>query len=358
MERIETGNPARLHFQDPIGWWVVLTIPFFGGLIALQGGMFLHFAADQRGSAGGLELVFGLIFLLLLAKVLWGGITSHLRRALEIDAQARTATTSWGLLVPMVPTTHDLSGAIALRSAMRVVDHGRYKEFFYDLFAVTPRGEIKLAQSKDALELGNLGEDVAAALKLDLLEIRNGDVVCLRRADEAGKHVLQLNAPPVLEALLEDAPPLETVRVDTNTKELSVSMDGSGAGSAAFVKMLALLYAGGLCILWSSGVASGACVAATILATILYGIFYFIFQPEWPSLHARPGNLEIRRRGMIFTSRKAYPVSTIRSIQAKGRLLTIDSSKGGESLVLTPAQTRERAWLRDAVLAALAQSPA
>ncbi|MCW8130870.1 MAG: hypothetical protein KIS92_11005 [Planctomycetota bacterium] len=358
MKRIETGNPARLHFQDRIGWWIVLTVPFFTAVIGFQAWMFVHFLAERPGSGGALEVLLGLVIMALLAKVVWKGIQCHVRRSLEIDAAARSATTSWGLLVPMAPTTHDLSGAIALYNALRVVDRGRYKEYFHELHAVTPTGQIKLAQSTDALELGNLSEDAAAALKLDLLEVRNGEVALLRRADEAGKHVLQIHTPPALERLLEAAPALADVTHDAGARELRVTGDGSSAALAVFVTLLSALYAAGMVLLWCSGAAVGACVGATVFATFFFGVLYFSLQPEWPSLHARPGVLEVRRRGLVFTHRKAYPVATIRAIQAKDRLLTIDSSLGGDALILSPEQARANAWLRDALLASLAQTPA
>lgn len=354
MERIETGDPQRLTFREPIGWWIVFTVPFFGGLSVLQVGMLVHGLSYMHGPVEGWQLLIGLLLLAFAVKVVWGGISCHLRRELGVDGRARTATTAWGLLVPVFHTTHDLSGAIALRSALRVVDHGRYKEFFNELYAVTATHEIKLAVTKEGLAFRNLCEDVAAVLKLDLVEVRQGIVVVLRRGDEAGKNVLEANTPPALEGLLEAAPALDAVRLDAASRTLRVEMDAPGRLGVAILKLLGVLVLLGVGAVWLSGAPSSAGVAASIFGTLFYGLIYLIAQPEWATVEARPGALEVLRKGLVFSSRKAYPVAAIRTIKTEGRLLQIDTREGLETLFLKPMQPAEGQWLRGAMLAMLA----
>ncbi|MBI3827973.1 MAG: hypothetical protein HY291_00555 [Planctomycetes bacterium] len=354
MKRIETGNAERIEYRESIGWGPLFVIPLMlGGLLFSSCLMFGSFGLMQNAH-GGIEVLVLLLVVAIQFRTLWYFTRLLVRRGLVLDRATGVATSSWGLLVPVFGTEHPLTGALALRAGSTTIVSGRARNTYDVLYLVKAGGEIELVRMETCHGFRNLCEDAAALLKLDVVSVESGEVKILRRAEEAGKNVMELHAAEALEDAFEKAPAAGGLQYQRTGNGIRLDLRSSGGVIFAiylFIAAAALLAFG--VFFFSEPIVWGKLIVAVFFGIPLL-ILYPVLKPERTFVEARAGMLEVVRKGLVFSSRKAYPAASIRTLEATERCLRVDAREGAECILHESLSAREREWVRKALLAGLA----
>lgn len=354
MDRKETGNPERLEFRESIGWGPLFVIPLMlAGTLFSSYLMFGTFGFLQNVH-GGIEVLMLLLLVGVQFRTIWYFTRLLVRRSLILDRASGVATSSWGLLVPMFNTEHRLDGALALRAGSITITSGRARQFFDVLYLVKAGGEIELARMEICHAFQNLCEDAAALLKLDVVAVENGEVKILRSAEEAGKSIMELHAAEALEDALAHAPADGGLQYQRTGNGIRLDLRSSGGVMFAIYLMITAtaLIAFGV-FFFSEPIVWGKLIVAVFFGLPL-AILFPVLAPERTLVETRDGTLEVVRKGLVFSSRKAYPAASIRTIIPSELCLRVDAREGAECILHESLTKREQEWIREALLAGLA----
>ena len=358
MKRIETANPERLSYREPVGWGVLFSLPLFLAGVGLALFLLKTFGPELARAPGWGTLVGGVIILFVGYKaatcaVEWFGCVG-----VTIDRGRGVVIPKGGFFLPLPLGSRPLKDFDALLIDVTVTIHYRngsetFRDYTFLLSLFGSGQRLRIGRGKEYARVRAMAEDVGRFLGLPVVDTASGEPVVLR-PETLG---LSLKEKARADRPREVPPPPVGLRSKFRVEGNRVVIELPGLAAMGclvvwFLLVLALL--GLLTYIFVDSKGNWAPVAmfggvGGLVIAILYGAV----APQQTVVAVSPEALEVAKQGLLFTSRRYLQADRIRELRLESTSIVALTDREAVALAELVSD-EERRWIHSVLHQVLA----